>query len=70
MTVKIELARVDIQKRITVEELLDSEAAKLVVSIEFIRKYKLKLKRLEKSFYKEYRERIKINIVNNTLLIA
>lgn len=38
ITVKIRLARVDIQERITIEALLDSKATKLVVSTEFVKK--------------------------------
>ena len=47
--VKIELERVDIQKEITVEALLDSRAPELVMSAKFARKHKLNLKRLKKS---------------------
>ena len=51
MTVKIGLARVDIQERITIEALLDSKTTKLMVSTEFVRKHEFKLKRLEKPIY-------------------
>jgi len=47
--VKIELERVDIQKEITVEALLDSRATELVMSAKFARKHELNLKRLKKS---------------------
>jgi len=38
VTVKIRLERIDIQERITVEELLDSGATGLVMSSEFAKK--------------------------------
>ena len=40
VTVKIGLERIDMQKRITVEVLLDSRAMSLVMSLEFERKEK------------------------------
>jgi len=46
--VKIRLERIDIQKEITVEALLDSRATKLVMSSGFARKQGFKLKRLER----------------------
>ena len=60
MIVKIGLARVDIQERITIEALLDSEATELMVSTykrpdSAYSKYK--------HFYKEYRKRTKFDIV-------
>ena len=47
VTVKIELERVDTQKGVTVEALLDSGATGLVMSSEFARKQSFKLKKLE-----------------------
>ena len=44
---KIELERVDTQKGVTVEALLDSGATGLVMSSEFARKQSFKLKKLE-----------------------
>ena len=41
ITVKIGLKRIDIQERITVEVLLDSEATELVISSEFAKKNKI-----------------------------
>ena len=46
--VKIELERINIQKEITVEILLDSGAMGLVMSLEFARKQGFKLKKLER----------------------
>ena len=47
--VKIGLERVDMQKGITVEALLDSSATGLVMSSEFAKKQGFKLKKLERS---------------------
>ena len=49
--VKIELERINIQKEITVEILLDSKLTELVISLEFARKQKFKLKKIEKLIY-------------------
>ena len=46
--VKIGLERIDTQKRVTVEELLDSGATGLVMSSEFTKKQGFKLKKLER----------------------
>ena len=48
VTVKIGLERIDTQKGITVEVLLDSGATGLVMSSEFAKKQGFKLKKLEK----------------------
>ena len=48
VTVKIELERIDTQKGIMVEVLLDSGATRLVMSSEFSRKQELKLKKLKR----------------------
>ena len=45
---KIGLERIDIQEGITVEALLDSGATGLVMSLEFAKKQRFKLKRLER----------------------
>jgi len=45
--VKIGLERTDTQERVTVEALLDSGATELVMSSEFTRKQKFKLKKLK-----------------------
>jgi len=48
VTVKIGLERIDIQERITVEILLDSEATGLIITSEFAKKQGFKLKKLER----------------------
>jgi len=48
VTVKIGLKRIDTQKGITVEVLLDSRATGLVMSSEFAKKQGFKLKKLER----------------------
>ena len=49
--VKIGLERIDTQKGITVEALLDSGATGLVMSSEFARKQGFKLKKLDRPMY-------------------
>ena len=51
MTVKIGLERIDMQKGITVEVLLDSRAIGLVMSSEFAKKKESKLKKIENLIY-------------------
>ena len=51
VTVKIGLERVDMQKEVTVEALLDSGTIELVISLEFVRKQGFKLKKIEKPIY-------------------
>ena len=51
VTVKIGLERIDTQKGIMVEALLDSGATGLVISLEFARKQGFKLKKLDKPIY-------------------
>ena len=51
MIVKIRLERIDIQKGVIVEALLDSKAIELVMSLEFARKQGFKLKKIEKIIY-------------------
>jgi len=48
VTIKIGLERLDMQEGITVEVLLDSSATGLVMSSEFARKKRFKLKKLER----------------------
>ena len=48
VTVKIGLERIDVQKEVIVEVLLDSEATGVVMSSEFARKQGFKLKKLER----------------------
>ena len=49
--VKIGLERINIQKEIIVEALLDSRATVLIMSSEFVKKKRFKLKRIEKIIY-------------------
>ena len=49
--VKIGLERVDTQKGITMEALLDSGITGLVMSLEFARKQEFKLKKIERLIY-------------------
>jgi len=51
VTVKISLERIDTQEGITVETLLDNGATGLVMSSEFARKQKFKLKKLDRPIY-------------------
>jgi len=51
VTVKIGLERIDIQEGIMVEALLDSGATGLVMSSEFSRKQRFKLKKLERPMH-------------------
>ena len=49
--VKIGLERIYTQKRIMVEALLDSKATELVISSEFAKKQKFKLKKIKRPIY-------------------
>jgi len=49
--VKIGLEKIDTQKGMTVEVLLDSKATELVMSLEFARKQRFKLKKIERLIY-------------------
>ena len=49
--VKIGLERIDMQEEITVELLLDSSITVLVISLEFARKKRFKLKKIERLIY-------------------
>ena len=49
--VKIELERIDIQEGVMVEVFLNSRTTGLVMSLEFARKQKFKLKRIERPIY-------------------
>jgi len=51
VTVKIGLERIDMQKEITMEALLDSGVIGLVISLEFVRKQGFKLKKMKRSIY-------------------
>jgi len=49
--VKIGLERINMQKGITVEALLNSRATELVMSLKFVRKQGFKLKKIERPIY-------------------
>ena len=49
--VKIELEKINKQKRVMVEALLDSGAIGLVMSLEFVRKQEFKLKKIKRPIY-------------------
>jgi len=51
VTVKIGLERIDTQEEVMVEALLDSRATGLVMSLEFTRKQKFKLKKIKRPIY-------------------
>ena len=51
VTVKIGLEGVDIQEEVMVEALLGSRAIELVISSEFARKQRFKLKKIERPIY-------------------
>ena len=51
VTVKIGLERINTQEEVTVEALLDSGTMELVLSLEFTRKQKFKLKKVERLIY-------------------
>ena len=48
---KISLKRINTQERVTMEALLDSGVMELVMSSEFARKQKFKLKKIERLIY-------------------
>jgi len=49
--VKIGLEQINIQEEVTVEMLLDSGTMGLVMNLEFVRKQRFKLKKIEKPIY-------------------
>jgi len=51
VTVKIRLERIDMQEGIMVEALLDSGATGIVMSSEFTKKQRFKLKKLDRPMY-------------------
>jgi len=51
VTVKIVLEIIDTQEGVIVEVLLDSRMMKLVMSLEFVRKQKFKLKKIKRLIY-------------------
>ena len=69
ITVKIGLERIDIQKKVTVEMLLDSSVIKLVMSSEFTRKQEFKLKKIKRLIYIRNVDRMfnKERLIENTV---
>ena len=51
VTVKIGLKRINIQEEVIVEALLDSGATELVISSDFARKQRFKLKKIKNPIY-------------------
>ena len=51
VTVKIGLERIDMQEEVMLEALFDSVATELVMSLEFSRKQRFKLKKIERPIY-------------------
>ena len=51
VTVKIGLERIDIQKEVTIEALLDIRVTGLVMSLDFAKKQRFKLKKIENPIY-------------------
>ncbi len=49
--VKIKLEKINLQKRVIVEVLLDNREIRLVISSEFARKQEFKLKKIERLIY-------------------
>jgi len=70
--VKIGLERIDIQEGITVEVLLDSGVTELVISFEFIKKQRFKLKKIEKPIYIRNIDRTfnKKGLIENTMKVS
>ena len=63
VTVKIGLERIDMQEGVIVEVLLDSGVMRLVMSSEFTRKQEFKLKKIERSIYRDIK-REQINVID------
>ena len=51
VTMKIKLERINMQKEVTVEVLLDSGMTELVMSLEFAKKQRFKLKKIKRTIY-------------------
>jgi len=71
VTVKISLERIDMQKGVTVEVLLNSGATELVMSLEFVRKQEFRLKKIERPIYIRNMDRTlnKEGLIENTIEI-
>jgi len=63
VTVKIGLERIDMQEGVTVEVLLNSRIMRLVISSEFTRKQGFKLKKIERSIYRNIKREL-IDVIN------
>jgi len=63
VTVKIGLERIDMQEGVTVEVLLNSRIMRLVISLEFTRKQGFKLKKIERSIYRNIKREL-IDVIN------
>jgi len=63
VTVKIGLERIDMQEGVTVEVLLNSRIMRLVMSSEFTRKQGFKLKKIERSIYRNIKREL-IDVIN------
>jgi len=62
--VNISLEKIDIQEGIAVKALFNSSVTGLIMSSEFTRKQKFKLKKIRKLIYKEHRERTEVNVID------
>ena len=60
--VMIRLERIDTQKEVMMEVLLDSRVMRLVISLEFVRKQGFKLKN-RKTNYQGHREKMEIDVI-------
>jgi len=71
VTVKISLERIDMQKGVMVEVLLNSGATELVMSLEFVRKQEFRLKKIERPIYIRNMDRTlnKEGLIENTIEI-
>ena len=67
--VKIRLKRINIQKEVIVEVLLDSSTTKLVISSEFAKKQRFKLNKIKNSIYIRNIDRTfnKKRLIENTI---
>ena len=64
VTVKIGLERIDMQEGVIVEVLLDSGVMRLVMSSEFTRKQEFKLKKIERSIYRDIK-REQVDVIDS-----
>jgi len=64
VTVNIGLERIDMQEGVIVEVLLDSGVMRLVMSSEFTRKQEFKLKKIERSIYRDIK-REQVDVIDS-----